>query len=90
VEAARRAQEEAERRAAEAAAREEARVRQEVEALEQLRQAEAKAKEAKQQRRDAFVAALAKILATMDPGTAAAAIADGELHPAVQVDWSRI
>jgi len=88
VEVARRAQEEAERRAQEAAEREQVRAKQEAEAAEQLRQAAAKAEEARQQRRDAFVAAITATLTTMDPGTAAAAIADGELHPAVQVDWS--
>ena len=29
-------------------------------------------------------------LATMDPGTAARAIAEGTLHPAVRVDWSEV
>jgi len=90
VEAARRAQEEAERRAEEAAVREEARVKQQAEMEAGLREAAARAEEAKQQRREAFVAALTATLTTMDPGTAAAAIADGELHLAVQVDWSRI
>ena len=88
VEVARRAQEEAERRAQEAAEREQARAKQQAEMGEQLRQAAARAGEARQQRRADFVAALTATLTTMDPGTAAAAIADGELHPAVQVDWS--
>jgi flagellar motility protein MotE (MotC chaperone) len=42
------------------------------------------------QRRDAFVAALTATLTTMDPGTAARAIAEGTLHPAVRVDWSEV
>jgi hypothetical protein len=90
VEAARLAQEAAERRAQEASEREQVRAKQEAEAAEQLRQAAARAEEARQQRRDAFVAALTATLTTMDPGTAAAAIANGELHPAVQVDWSML
>jgi hypothetical protein len=90
VEAARLAQEEAERRAEEAAAREEARVKQQAEMEAQLREAAAKAEEAKQQRRDAFVAALTATLTTMDPGTAARAIANEALHPAVRVDWSEV
>ena len=88
VEAARAAQEDAERRAEEAAAREEARVKEQAEIKAALREAAARAAAAQQQRRGAFVAALTATLTTMDPGTAAAAIADGELHPAVQVDWS--
>jgi hypothetical protein len=90
VEAARLAQEEAERRAEEAAAREAARVKQQAEMEAELREAAARAEEAKQQRRDAFVAALTATLTTMDPGTAARAIAEGTLHPAVQVDWSEV
>jgi hypothetical protein len=90
VEVARRAQEEAERRAEEAAEREEARVKQEAEAAEQLRQAAAKAEEARQQRRDGLEQALIDLLITMDPAAAARAIADGTLHPAVKVDWTLV
>ena len=89
---ARRAQEEAERRAQEVAEREQARAKHEAELVNHLRQAvaraAARAEEARQQRRSGFVGILTTILTNMDPGTAAAAIADGELHPAVQVDWS--
>jgi len=90
VEAARLAQQEAERLAEEAAAREEARIRQQAEMEAERREAAARAEEARQQRRAAFVAALTKTLAAMDPGAAAAAIADGQLHPAVRVDWSQV
>ena len=68
-----------------------ARAKQEAETAEQLRQEIARAtafEEALWNRRGDFVAALTATLTTMDPGTAAAAIANGELHPAVQVDWS--
>jgi len=90
VEAARLAQQEAERLAEEAAAREEARIRQQAEMEAERREAAARAEEARQQRRAAFVAALTKTLAAMDPGATAAAIADGQLHPAVRVDWSQV
>jgi DNA repair exonuclease SbcCD ATPase subunit len=90
VEVARRAQEEAERREQEAADREAARVKQEAEAAEQLRQAAAKAEEAKQQRRTGLEQALTNLLITMDPAAAARAIADGTLHPAVMVDWTLV
>jgi hypothetical protein len=90
VEAARLAQEEAERRAEEAAAREEARVKQQAEMEAELREAAARAEEAKQQRRDDFVAALTATLTTMDPAAAARAIAEGTLHPAVRVDWAEV
>ena len=90
VEAARLAQEEAERRAEEADAREKARVKQQAEMEAELREAAARAAAAQQQCRNAFVAALTATLTTMDPGTAACAIAEGTLHPAVQVDWSEV
>jgi hypothetical protein len=90
VEAARIAQEAAERRAQEAADREAARVKHEVEAAEQLRQAAAKAEDAKQQRRAGLEQALIDLLITMGPADAARAIADGTLHPAVKVDWSLV
>lgn len=90
VEIARRAQEEAERRAEEAAERERVRVQLEAEVAEQLRQAAAKAKEARQQRRDGLEQALINLLITMGPADAARAIADGTLHPAVKVDWTLV
>ena len=90
VEIARRAQEDAERLAREAAEREEARAKQEAEAAEQLRQAAAKAKEARQQRQDSFVATLIQIFIATDLTAAACAIADGTLHPAVKVDWALV
>jgi len=90
VEVARRAQEEAERRAEEADTREEARVKKQAEMEAELREAAARAEEARQQRHEAFEAALTATLATMDPGTAARAIAEGTLHPAVRVDWSEV
>ena len=90
VEIARRAQEEAERRAEEAAEREQVRLNLEAEAAEQLRQAAAKAKEARQQRQDSFVATLIQVLIATDPTAAARAIADGTLHPAVKVDWTLV
>lgn len=90
VEVARRAQEEAERRAQEAAEREQVRLNLEAEAAEQLRQAAAKAEDAKQQRRDGLEQALIDLLITMGPADAARAIADGTLHPAVKVDWSLV
>jgi hypothetical protein len=84
---------EADRLAREAQAQaqvEAARVKQQAEMEAELREAAARAEEAKQQRRDDFVAALTATLTTMDPGTAARAIAEGTLHPAVQVDWSEV
>jgi hypothetical protein len=90
VEVARRAQEEAERRAQEAAEREQVRLNLEAEAAEQLRQAAAKAEDAKQQRRDGLEQALIDLLITMGPADAARAIADGTLHPAVKVDWALV
>ena len=94
VKIARRAQEDAERRAREAAEREqEIRAKQEAEAAEQLQQAIAKAtalEDARQQRRDSFVATLIQVLIATDPTSAARAIADGTLHPAVVVDWTLV
>ena len=90
VEIARRAQEIAERRAEEAAEREKARANQEAEAAEQLRQAAVEAEEARQQRRDSFVATLIQVLIATDPTAAARAITDGTLHPAVMVDWTLV
>jgi len=90
VEVARRAQEEAERRAQEAAEREQVRLNLEAEAAEQLRQAAAKAEDAKQQRRDGLEQALIDLLITMGPADAARAIADETLHSAVKVDWTLV
>ncbi|GDX73349.1 hypothetical protein LBMAG40_00060 [Cyanobium sp.] len=97
VEAARLAQEEAERRLAEElAARQREAEQQEREAKDLAAQVEAAIEIEKElyaatvQRRDGLVAALTEVLITMDPGTAARAIADGTLHPAVQVDWSEV
>lgn len=43
-----------------------------------------------QELRDFLVDVLTETLTTMDPAAAAAAIADGELHRAVKVDWSLV
>jgi hypothetical protein len=40
--------------------------------------------------RQSLVVELAEALATMIPETAANAIVDGTLHPAVQIDWSLV
>ena len=94
VEAARIAQEVAERRLAEEVAAREAQAAAEAERLER------EAKEARDaaaardvaiakqyELRESLVSALEEVLSTMDPATAATAIVNGTLHPAVQIDW---
>ena len=40
--------------------------------------------------RESLVVELAEALATMIPETAATAIVDGTLHPAIQIKWSSV
>ena len=94
VEAARIAQEVAERRLAEEVAAREAQAAAEAERLEreakEARDAAAArdVASAKQyELRESLVSALEEVLSTMDPATAATAIVNGTLHPAVQIDW---
>jgi hypothetical protein len=90
AEAARRAQEDAERRAADAERREQERLTEQVRA----EQARAAAEEKALQARKALTKALQRQLVTemdgMTPASVAAAIAGGTLHPAIRVDWGLV
>lgn len=90
AEAARRAQEEAERRAAEAERREQERIAEQLRAEQERAAAEAKALQARKARAKALEKQLAAEMDGMTPASVASAIANGTLHPAIQIDWTQV
>lgn len=90
AEAARRAQEEAEQRAAEAERREQERLAEQLRAEQARADAEEKAQQARKARAKTLQRELTIEMDGMTPASVAAAIANGTLHPAIQVDWSKV
>jgi colicin import membrane protein len=90
AEAALRAQEEAEQRAAEAEQREQERLAEQARAEQARADAEARAQQARKALSKALQRELTAEMDGMTPASVAAAIADGTLHPAIQVDWTQV
>jgi hypothetical protein len=90
AEAARHAQEDAERRAAEAERREAERLAEQMRSGRARADAEAKVQQARKALARKLQRELTIAMNGMTPASVAAAIANGTLHPAIQVDWGKI